>query len=210
MCTHLYSGQQETRFPKTVNEVEEAKRKTMPVISVFGGSSPRQGSEPYQVAYEVGRLLAERGFAVATGGYSGTMTAVSQGASQAGGYVIGVTSDQIEQFRPLGINQWVVEEIRYRTLQDRLIHLIRSNDGMIVLPGGIGTLSEMALAWSFLQVGEISPRPISLLGKMWRHTIENFIDPLYVRPEHVRLLHFAETPFDAVEFVALFRDDVQT
>lgn len=182
----------------------------MPVISVFGGSSPPPGSEPYQSAYEVGRLLAERGFAVATGGYSGTMTAVSEGAAQAGGHVIGVTCDQIEQFRPLGINQWVVEEIRYRTLQDRLIHLVRSNDGMIVLPGGIGTLSEMALAWSFLQVGEISPRPLSLLGRVWRDTVDNFIDPMYVRPEHIRLLHFAETPGDAVEFVANYRDNVQT
>jgi len=193
-----------------VSEVKVTKSKKMPVISVFGGSSPPPGSEPYQSAYEVGRLLAERGFAVATGGYSGTMTAVSEGAAQAGGHVIGVTCDQIEQFRPLGINQWVVEEIRYRTLQDRLIHLVRSNDGMIVLPGGIGTLSEMALAWSFLQVGEISPRPLSLLGRVWRDTVDNFIDPMYVRPEHIRLLHFAETPGDAIEFVANYRDNVQT
>jgi uncharacterized protein (TIGR00730 family) len=175
---------------------------TAPIISVFGGSTPRPGSEAYQVAYDVGRLLAERGFAVATGGYSGTMTAVSQGASGAGGHVIGVTCDQIEQFRPLGVNLWVVEEIRYPTLQERLIHLVRSNDGMIVLPGGIGTLSEMALAWSFLQVGEISPRPLILLGDMWRETVEDFIDTQYVRPEHIRLLRFAEKPEDAVASVA--------
>jgi uncharacterized protein (TIGR00730 family) len=174
----------------------------VPIISVFGGSTPRPGSEAYQVAYEVGRLLAERRFAVATGGYSGTMTAVSQGASEAGGHVVGVACDQIEQFRPLGVNQWVVEEIRYRTLQERLIHLVRSNDGIIVLPGGIGTLSEMALAWSFLQVGEISIRPLILLGDMWRQTVENFIDAQYVRPEHIELLQFAETPEAAVAFAA--------
>jgi predicted Rossmann-fold nucleotide-binding protein len=96
----------------------------------------------------------------------------------------------------------VGEEIRYRTLQDRLIHLVRNNDGMIVLPGGIGTLSEMALAWSYLQVGEISPRPLSLLGDLWRETVSCFVDPLYVRPEHIQLLHFAGSPEDAVEFVA--------
>lgn len=171
------------------------------IISVFGGSSPVTGSSAYQNAYDVGRLLAERGFAVATGGYSGTMTAVSQGAAEAGGRVIGVTSDQIELFRPLGPNQWVKEEIRYPTLQERLIHLVRNNDGMIVLPGGIGTLSEMALAWSYLQVGEISARPLALLGTHWRQMIDSFIDPLYVRPEHVQLLYFAETPRDAVAYV---------
>ena len=173
-----------------------------PVISVFGGSSPQQGSAAYQEAYEVGLLLAQRGFAVATGGYSGTMTAVSQGAAEAGGHVIGVTCDQIEQFRPLGPNQWLKEEIRFQTLQDRLIHLVRHNDGMIVLPGGIGTLSEMALAWSYLQVGEISPRPLALLGELWRETVTGFIDPIYVRSKHVQLLHFADSPEEAVDYIA--------
>lgn len=172
------------------------------IISVFGGSSPQPGSPAYQDAYEVGRLLAQRGYSVATGGYSGTMTAVSQGAAEAGGHVIGVTSNQIEQFRPLGPNPWIKEEIRYPALQERLIHLVRNNNGMIVLPGGIGTLSEMALAWSYLQVGELSARPLVLFGAHWREIINGFIDPLYVRPGHSQLLSFADTPLDAVDFVA--------
>lgn len=172
------------------------------VIAVFGGSSPQPGSPAYRDAYAVGRLLAERGFAVATGGYSGTMTAVSQGAAEIGGHVIGVTSDQIEQFRPLRPNQWVQEEIRYPALQERLIHLVRNNEGMIVLPGGIGTLSEMALAWSYLQVGEISARPLVLIGKHWRDVVTGFVDPLYVRADHLQLLYFADSPLDAVDYVA--------
>jgi uncharacterized protein (TIGR00730 family) len=172
------------------------------VISVFGGSSPKPGSSAYQNAYDVGRLLAQWGFSVASGGYSGTMLAVSQGAAEAGGHVIGVTSEQIERFRPLGPNQWVQEEIRYQTLQDRLIHLVRNNEGMIVLPGGIGTLSEMALAWSYLQVGEISARPLVLFGSQWRDTINSFTDPLYVRQEHLQLLQFTDLPLQAVKYIA--------
>lgn len=171
------------------------------VISVFGGSSPVPGSRAFTDAYLVGKLLAEHGLAVATGGYSGTMTAVSQGAAEAGGHVIGVTSDQIEKFRPLGPNEWVVEEIRYAGLQDRLIHLVRDNVGMIVLPGGIGTLSEMALAWSYLQVGEITPRPLALLGEQWRATVSAFVDPQYVRPEHLKLLFFANDPQEIVDHI---------
>ena len=178
------------------------KNERMPVVSVFGGSSPQPNSLAYAEAYQVGRLLAERGLAVATGGYSGTMSAVSQGAAEAGGHVIGVTCDQIEQFRPLGPNRWVQEEIRYPALQERLIHLVRQNDGMIVLPGGIGTLSEMALAWSYLQVGEISIRPLALLGKMWRDMAAEFVDPFYVRPEHVNLLFFTDSVPDLVAHVA--------
>lgn len=94
------------------------------IISVFGSSAPQPGSGAYEEARRVGELLAQAGFAVATGGYSGTMTAVSQGASEAGGHVIGVTSAQIEQFRPLGPNRWVAEEIKFETLRDRLLHLV--------------------------------------------------------------------------------------
>lgn len=173
----------------------------MKVISVFGSSAPQPGSQAFAEARLVGRLLVEAGFAVATGGYSGTMTAVSQGAAEAGGHVIGVTSAQIEQFRPLGPNAWVNEEIRYPTLRERLLHLVTQNDGMIVLPGGIGTLSEMALAWSFLQVGEISARPLAMLGALWPQTIRAFFDPMYIKPEHMDLLYFADSPATAVAYM---------
>lgn len=171
------------------------------IISVFGSSAPQPGSRPYETAREVGRLLAESGFAVATGGYSGTMTAVSEGAAAANGHVIGVTSDQIEQFRSLGPNRWVKEEIRYATLRDRLLHLVTQNAGIIVLPGGIGTLSEMSLAWSFLQVGEIEERPFVMLGTIWKDMINAFTDPQYIHEPHLALLYFADTPETAVAFI---------
>ncbi|MBK8901110.1 MAG: LOG family protein [Anaerolineaceae bacterium] len=170
-------------------------------ISVFGSSAPQPGSGPFAEAQQVGRRLAEAGFAVATGGYSGTMTAVSQGACEAGGHVIGVTCDQIERFRPLGPNRWVKEEIRYPTLRDRLLHLVTKSDGMIVLPGGIGTLSEMALAWSFLQVGEVPTQPLVLLGPLWRQTVQAFYAPEYVREKDMALLLFADDAATAVNHI---------
>lgn len=171
------------------------------IISVFGSSTPRPGDAAYEQAREIGRLLAEAGFAVATGGYSGTMMAVSQGAAEAGGHVIGVTCAQIERFRPLGPNQWVLQAIKYETLRERLMHLVTENDGIIVLPGGIGTLSEMALAWSFLQVGEIQTRPLVLLGDTWRQTILAFFEPEYIAERHMELLYFANTPAAAVSHI---------
>jgi uncharacterized protein (TIGR00730 family) len=171
------------------------------VIAVFGSASPAADSEAYWLAHRVGRLLAEAGFAVATGGYSGTMSAVSQGACEVGGHVIGVTSAQIERFRPLGCNEWVTEEIKYESLRERLLHLVTNNDGMIVLPGGVGTLSEMALAWSFIQVGEMERRPLVLLGDLWRDTIESFFRPEYVRDSHLDLLYLAETAEEAVGYI---------
>lgn len=170
-------------------------------ISVFGSSASQPGSGAFDEARQVGQLLAEAGFAVATGGYSGTMTAVSQGASEAGGHVIGVTCDQIERFRPLGPNRWVKEEIRYPTLRERLLHLVTKSDGMIVLPGGIGTLSEMTLAWSFLQVGEVAAQPLVLLGSLWWQTVQAFYSPEYVREQDMALLLYADDAETAVAHI---------
>lgn len=173
----------------------------MKIIAVFGSGRPSPGSPAYEQARETGRLLAEADFAVATGGYDGTMCGVSQGAAEAGGHVIGVGSRQIEQFRPGGLNKWVHENIMYDTLADRLLHLVRHNDGMIALPGGIGTLSELALAWSFLQVGEIEKRPFALVGRRWETGIHTVFDPAYISRKHLDLLSFAATPGEAVAFI---------
>jgi uncharacterized protein (TIGR00730 family) len=169
------------------------------VISVFGSSAPRPGSADYEAARTVGHLLAQAGFAVQTGGYSGTMAAASQGASEAGGHVIGVTSAQIEQFRPAPPNQWVVEDIRRQTLRERQLHLISNCHGAIVMPGGIGTLAEMAMMWSLVQVGELSPRPIVTVGGLWQRTLAAFIDEVYIHPAYQELLTIVRTADEAVK-----------
>lgn len=171
------------------------------VISVFGSSSPVAGSPAYEEARTLGRLLAELGVTVATGGYMGTMEAASRGAAEAGGHVIGVTSAYIERFRPIPPNPWVIEEIKYETLSDRLMHLVRDNHGMIALPGGIGTLSEGALAWSLLQVGELTPRPLVLLGPRWRAAITVYAEGGAIRKRDMDLIYFAVSPETAVAHI---------
>lgn len=175
-----------------------------PLISVFGSHAPRPGSVDYELAREVGRRLAMNGFGVATGGYSGTMAAVSQGAAEAGGFVLGITSGQIEKIRRAKLNPWVTSEIRYDTLSARAIHLVTNNDGIIVLPGGIGTLSEFALAWSLVQAREIPLRPLILLGEMWHHFIDRFVNPEYITPEHLALIEYATSPEQAVAHLKSF------
>lgn len=183
---------------------ENELRADRPVISVFGSHAPAPGSRDYETAREMGRLLAEAGYAVATGGYEGVMSAASQGASEAGGLVIGVSSAQIEASRGTVLNRWVEIQVPFESLEDRLIYLVRSNDGMVVLPGGIGTLSEFALAWSYIQVGEIARRPLILLGDIWSQTIEAFVQDSYVQSAHRDLIFLAGTAEDAVRHIRTF------
>ncbi len=68
-------------------------------ITVFGGAQPKEGTPAYEEARTLGTLLAQRGHTVLTGGYMGTMEAVSRGACEAGGHVIGVTCIDIEEWR---------------------------------------------------------------------------------------------------------------
>jgi uncharacterized protein (TIGR00730 family) len=171
------------------------------VISVFGSSSPQPGSADYEAARDLGRRLAEVGFTVQTGGYMGIMEGVSRGANEAGGHVIGVTCDQIEEFRPSKANPWVKEEARHATLRERLLYLVDHCDGIVVMPGGIGTLSELALSWSFAQVGETSPKPIIPIGGLWQRTLAAFIDQDYISPNHVALLTPARSTAEAVDIL---------
>jgi uncharacterized protein (TIGR00730 family) len=170
----------------------------MKTISVFGSSAPQPGQPDYEAALELGRLLAQAGFAVASGGYIGIMEAVSQGAAEVGGQVIGVTCDEIERWRAVGPNRWISQEIHYPTLLERLVHLVTHNDGMVALGGGVGTLTEVALAWNRLQVQVMRPRPLVLLGDIWHRTMATFADSPYVPEAHRALFQLASTPEEAV------------
>jgi hypothetical protein len=97
-------------------------------ITIFGGAQPTEGTKAYEEARLLGSLLAQKGHAVITGGYMGTMEAISRGAHEAGGHVIGVTCIDIENWRGSKLNQWVKEEIRKQTLIDRLHTLITMCD----------------------------------------------------------------------------------
>jgi predicted Rossmann-fold nucleotide-binding protein len=90
------------------------------------------------------------------------------------------------------LNQWVTEPVPFETLRDRLYFLVQRPDAFVVLRGGVGTLSEMSLLWSLLQVGEIPARPCVLVGPMWRRFIEVFAETSTVSADDLRWLTLVE------------------
>jgi uncharacterized protein (TIGR00725 family) len=138
-------------------------------------------------------LIGEAGYTVLTGGYIGTMEAVSRGAAEAGGHVIGVTCEQIEDWRPVSPNKWVQEEMRFATLGERLYALIDNCDAALVLPGGIGTLAELAVMWSQMQTRVITPRPLIFIGPRWQTVMDQFLNQFdeYVPEIYRPLIAFA-------------------
>jgi uncharacterized protein (TIGR00725 family) len=144
-------------------------------ISVFGGSQSIPGEPVYQDALHLGNLIAQAGYTLLNGGYIGTMEALSRGAAEAGGRVIGVTCDQIEAWRPVKANSWVTEEWHYATFQERLFALIENCDACLALPGGVGTLAELVLTWNLLLTRILPPRPLILIGSGWQTIIDLFL-----------------------------------
>jgi len=162
-------------------------------VSVFGGSQPREGSPAYEEARQLGELLARRGHIVLSGGYIGTMEAVSRGACEAGGHVIGVTCEEIENWRPTGKNQWVLAEIRKKSLVERMQHLIGECDAAIALPGGPGTLAEIAVTWNLMIVESLPRRPLVLVGDGWQSLFDQFLKTFdaYIPGNQRALIAFA-------------------
>lgn len=141
----------------------------MSIVAVFGSSTIQPGSAEYEEGRQLGSLLAGAGMAIATGGYGGAMEAVSRGASEAGGHVIGVTAPAVFPHRP-GHNHWVAEEVPTVTITERIHRLVDLADGFVALPGSIGTFTELMVAWNDRHVAPAAgrtPKPIVVVGGTW-------------------------------------------
>lgn len=141
---------------------------TSRIVTVFGSGNADEGDAVFDTAMSLGRGLAEAGFALANGGYGGTMLAAAKGAASVGGRVIGVTCRAFKRGRA---NAYVTDERPTETLGERLAMLIVLGDAYIVLPGGTGTLLELADVWEHNNKG-FADKPILLLGDFWMPLVE--------------------------------------
>ena len=172
-------------------------------VSVFGGSQPKADSPAYVAARELGVSLARRGHTVLTGGYIGTMEAVSRGAADAGGHVIGVTCAEIENWRAVGVNAWVAEEWKRDSLMERLQTLIQECDAALALPGGPGTLTEICLYWNLMIIAAMPPRPLILIGEGWQTVFDQVFKTfdVYISPVQREFVQFAPDGASAVKLL---------
>lgn len=144
----------------------------MKIVTVFGSSLPGEASGAYAEARQLGKLLAEAGFAVCNGGYKGLMEASARGAREVGGHTIGVTCE----IWPGKANSWIVEEVRTKSFSERLMTLLERGDAYVALPGGTGTLAELALAWEMMNKAGLSKtvrgnKPLLVMSPYWQPVI---------------------------------------
>lgn len=165
-------------------------------IAVFCASGSREGDPNYRDAEEVGRLLAGAGFRIFTGGYQGSMEAVSRGAHEIGAETVGLTTEEYRDYTP---NRYLRRVIHHPHIYSRLRRFLTEADGFIVLRGGLGTLTELFLTWSLSQSGVLGKKPLVLLGRFWDRFFELFREELIVAEKDYHLVYRVLTPAQAVD-----------
>jgi uncharacterized protein (TIGR00730 family) len=166
------------------------------IVAIFGTGRAKPGDTAYKLAEEVGMLLAQKGFTIVNGGYGGTMLAAAKGAAEAGGRIIGVTCSA---FKASKANQYVTQEIVTESFDERLDTLIRLGRGYIVLPGGTGTLLELAKVWELNNKGFLEAnKPIILVSKFWGPLVDLIATDDPTSSQYVQQI---DLPEEAVRFI---------
>jgi uncharacterized protein (TIGR00730 family) len=174
-----------------------------PAISVFGSARTPRDSPYYAAGEEVGRLLAEAGYAVITGGGPGAMEAANKGACRADGMSVGLG---IELPFEQGMNEWVDLGVNFRYFFARKTMFVKYASGFVVLPGGFGTLDELFEAMTLVQTRKVTSFPIVLIGvDYWRPLLDWIEGTLLtagtISEKDLSLLQLVDTAEEAVRLV---------
>src|SRR5947209_5247239 len=168
-------------------------------ITIFGSARTAPAAPMYQAAQRLGFLLAQKGFAVITGGGPGIMEAANRGAHEAGGLSIGCN---IELPREQAVNPYVGISINFRYFFCRKTMFVKYSEGFVLFPGGFGTLDELFEALTLIQTRKIQRFPVVLFGSAyWRGLIDWMRDQLLghasIDPEDLHLLTITDSTEEA-------------
>ncbi|MCA1988677.1 MAG: TIGR00730 family Rossman fold protein [Desulfarculus sp.] len=172
-------------------------------VSIFGSARVKPGSDVYRLSEDLGRRLVEAGFSVITGGGGGVMEAGNKGAAEAGGHSVGLNIELPFEQRP---NPYANVRLSFRYFFVRKVIFVKYSVAYIVMPGGFGTLDEMAEAITLIQTQRIRPFPVILFGSdYWNGLMDWFRDQLarheMISPEDLDLIRVMDDPADVIRLI---------
>jgi uncharacterized protein (TIGR00730 family) len=174
-----------------------------PAATLFGSARIGEEHPVYAAARQTGRLLAEAGFAVVTGGGPGVMEAANRGAQEAGGLSVGFNIELQHEQQP---NPYVDLGYTFGHFYSRKVMLVKAAEGFIMFPGGFGTLDELFEALTLIQTGKVLNFPVVLFdtdywsGLLdWLHA--ETLTRGMISPDDEELLFVTDDPQRAVETV---------
>jgi uncharacterized protein (TIGR00730 family) len=171
-----------------------------PGVTVFGSARVGEDHPAYRQAREVGRRLAQAGFAVVTGGGPGVMEAANRGAREGGGLSVGFNIQLPHEQRS---NPYLDIGLTFKHFYVRKTMFVKAAEGFVIFPGGFGTLDELFESLTLIQTGKVLHFPVVLFETgFWRPLVDWIQQhPLaegMVSPEDVALLTLTDDPGEAV------------
>jgi len=172
-------------------------------VTVFGSARFGENHPDYQQAFEVGRLLAQQGFAVVTGGGPGLMEAANKGARAGGGLSIGCNIQLPKEQRP---NPYLDKFIEFDHFFVRKVMLVKYSSAFVIMPGGFGTLDEAFEVVTLIQTQKLESFPIVTLGAGYYDELANFIRNTMLRAgtiseSDMQLIKRADSPEHALRLI---------
>src|SRR6185312_2653407 len=162
-----------------------------------------EDSPVYAHARATGRLFAEAGFAVVTGGGPGAMEAANRGCQEAGGLSVGFN---IELPHEQGLNPYCDLSLTFKHFYARKTMFVKAAEGFVIFPGGFGTLDELFESLTLIQTGKIGSFPVVLCGSAYWAPMLDWIrswmlEDGLVSAADLELLHATDDPAETVDHV---------
>lgn len=181
----------------------EALGKYYPSVSIFGSTRVKPGDEVYKKAEQIGRLLAENGFGVITGGGPGVMEAANKGAASAGGNSIGLNIEIPLEQKP---NSYANITLHFRYFFVRKVMFVKYAVAYIILPGGFGTMDELFESVTLIQTQKIRPFPVILVGSnYWKGMLDWMKEVVLkegkISPSDLEILQLIDEPAEIIKTI---------
>ena len=174
-----------------------------PSVSFFGSArTPREDAD-YALAEEIARLLSDSGFSVVSGGGPGIMEAANKGAFEGKSTSIGLN---IQLPQEQSGNAYQDISLNFRHFFARKVMFVKHASAYVVLPGGFGTLDELAEILTLVQTGKTREIPIILVGsEFWRGLLDWFRNTLCpagtIDAEDLDLVQVCDQPQQVVDAI---------
>ena len=182
-----------------------------PCVSIFGSARTAEDHPYYQLTVDVAEKIAKHGYGVITGGGPGIMEAGNKGAFQAGGTSVGLNIDlPFEQFDNKYIDR--DKNLNFDYFFVRKVIFVKYSQGVVVMPGGFGTLDELFEAITLVQTGKVGAFPIILVGTdFWSGLFEWIKSTLLekygnISAKDLDLIHIVDTPDEVIDILDNFYD----
>lgn len=172
-------------------------------VTVFGSARFQERHKYYELARELGRALANAGYAVMTGG-PGIMEAANRGAKECVGLSLGCNIKLPREQKP---NPYLDKFIEFEHFFVRkVVMLVKYSTAFVVMPGGFGTLDEAFEVITLAQTGKLERFPVvSMVREFWDHLRRFMQDTMLVEgtisKEDIDLIHGADTVEDAIRII---------